>query len=125
MRGFVCALVAAVALAGCAQYAQVKSTHPVLPGPPGREPLASAEKEIERALREDRSQPLAGLGKCVETLDIAWRELRRDPANTAARRDYNFALSRIFEIIKKAKLDAWSKPLAVRGAHGEYVLSAK
>src|SRR5205814_8459402 len=56
---------------------------------------------------------------------IASRELRRDPANATARRDYNFALSRVFEIIKKAKLDAWSKPLVVRGAHGEYELSVK
>lgn len=61
----------------------------------------------------------------MATLDLAWRELRRDPKNTAARRDYNFALSRVFEIIKKEKIDAWSKPLAVPSAHGEYVLTVR
>ncbi|HEY3901708.1 MAG TPA: alpha/beta hydrolase [Chthoniobacter sp.] len=125
MRVFVFALVAAVTLSSCAQYAQVKPRRPALAGPPGREPLANAEKEIARALRQEHSQPLVALGECVESLDVAWRELRRDPANTTARRDYNFALSRVFEIIKEAKLDAWSKPLIVRTSGGAYELSAK
>src|SRR5258708_24587820 len=125
MRGFVCAFVVALTLAGCAQYAEVKPRRPVLQGPPGSEPLASAEREIERALQRDRSQPLRALGDCVEPLDIASRELRRDPANATARRDYNFALSRIFEIIKKAKVDGWSKPLTVTSEHGEYVLTTR
>lgn len=103
----------------------MKPKRPALTGPPGREPLGTAEKELAHALRHGRSQPLVALGECVETLDIAWRELRRDPANTIARRDYNFALSRVFEIIKAAKLDAWSKPLIVRSSHGKYELSAK
>src|SRR4051812_15800630 len=125
MRGLICALFAAFTLAGCAQYAQVKPRRVALEGPPGREPLASAESQLARALQHGRSQPLLALGECVETLDIARRELRRNPANATARRDYNFALSRVFEIIKKAKLDAWSKPLVVRGAHGGYELSVK
>ena len=97
----------------------------MLQGPPGSGPLASAEKEIERALHHDHAKPLGALGDCVEALDIASRELRRNPANATARRDYNFALSRIFEIIKEAKLDAWSKPLTVTGEHGDYVLTTK
>src|SRR4051812_5326469 len=117
MRGFFCALVAAVTLAGCAQYAQVKPKRASLVGPPGPEPLGSAEKALAHALRLRGFQPRAALGECIETLDIASRELRRDPAHAIARRDYNFALSRAFEIIKRAKLDAWSKPLVVRGAH--------
>src|SRR5207237_5634123 len=34
-------------------------------------------------------------------------------------------LSRILEIIKKAKLDAWTKPLTITSQHGEYVLTHK
>src|SRR5436190_15620759 len=68
MRACVCVIAAILTLAGCAQYAEVKSKRPVLQGPPGREPLASAEKEIERALRHDRSKPLGALGDCVEAL---------------------------------------------------------
>lgn len=125
MRAVFCALAAALVLAGCAQYAAVNPRRPVLVGPPGNGPLAFAEKGIERALHHDRAKPLHALGDCVEALDIASRELHREPANAAARRDYNFALGRIFEIIKRAKLDPWTKPLTVSNEHGEYLLTAQ
>jgi len=125
MRACVCLIAAILTLAGCAEYAEVRPKRAVLQGPSGSEPLASAEKEIERALRQVHSKPLDALGDCVEALDVASRELRRDPANSTARRDYNFALSRIFEIIKKAKLDEWTKPLTVTSEHGEYVLTTR
>src|SRR5438045_4147868 len=98
MRACVYVIAAILTLAGCAEYAEVKPKRAVLQGPSGSEPLASAEKEIERARRHIHSKPLGALGDCVEALDVASRELRRDPANATARRDYNFALSRIFEI---------------------------
>ncbi len=125
MRLRVWTLAAFLGLAGCAQYAEVKPKRPVLQGPPGGGPLTSAEKGIDQALRQGSSQPLRALGDCVEALDIASRVLRREPANALARRDYNFALSRIFEILKKARLDAWSQPLTVTGEHHEYVLRTK
>src|SRR6187551_1331446 len=107
MRVFVAAIAAAFTLSGCAQYAEVKSRRPALEGPPGSGPLADAEKQLARAQTHDRTKPLRALGDCVAALDIASRELHRDPKNAMARRDYNFALSRIFEIIKKAKLADW------------------
>ena len=61
----------------------------------------------------------------MEALDVATRELRRNPSSAVARRDYNFALSRIFEIIKKVKIDVTSTPLTVPSDHGDYVLAAK
>ena len=125
MRVFLAALAAAFTLSGCAQYAEVKPRRPVLVGPPGSGPLADAEKQLARAQTHDRAKPLRALGDCVAALDIASRELHRDPKNAMARRDYNFALSRIFEIIKKAKLADWSKPLTVPSEHGEYLLTAK
>ncbi len=45
------------------------------------------------------------------------------PRTRSARRDYNFALSRVFEILGKSKLDAWAKPLTVPGPHGDFVLT--
>ena len=119
-------ITAILSLASCApQYAEVKMKVAILQGPPGIGSLASAEKEIQRALQGGISKPLVALGDYVDALNIASRELHRDPPNTTARRDYNFALSRIFEIIKNAKIDAWSKPLTVPSEHGDYLLSAK
>jgi hypothetical protein len=105
--------------------AEVKPKRAALQGPPGAEPLASAEKEIAKALRIEHAEPFHALGNCVEALDIASRELRRNPANATARRDYNFALSRIAEIIRREKIDAWSKPLTLPSEHGDYVLATK
>ena len=117
-----CAILVAVLLAGCARYAEVRPRRPILPGPSGREPLAFAERELALALHREHSQPRGALGDCLEALDTASRELRRNPADQTATRDYNFALSRIFEIVREGKLDAWRKPLIVAAAHGSYVL---
>src|SRR4051794_36655496 len=102
-------LLAALALAGCADYAAVKPRGVVMPAPPGTGALVSAEKELGAALRNRHSKPLVALGDCVEALDTAWGELRRNPANSTARRDYNFALGRAFQIIKEGRIDAFSK----------------
>ena len=125
MRAFINAIGTALVLAGCSQYAEVRPKRPALEGPPGIGLLASAERQLARAQTHDRTKPLSALGDCVAALDIASRELHRDPMNVTAQRDYNFALSRIFEIIKKAKLADWSKPLTVPSEQGEYVLTHK
>ena len=36
-------------------------------------------------------------------------ELRRDPTNATAIRDYDFAIARVFQIIQEAKLDPWTQ----------------
>jgi pimeloyl-ACP methyl ester carboxylesterase len=119
----VCVAAVVVTLAGCAQYADVRPKRPQLEGPRGAGKLALAEEAIARAQTKDHGKPLAALGDCLDALHTASLELHRDSKNTLARRDYNFALSRAFEIIKKAKLNAWTKPLTVPSAHGDYVLT--
>src|SRR4051812_23914321 len=81
LRACVSAAVAILTLASCAEYAAVKPKRAVLQGPAGPEPLASAEKEIERGLRQVESKPLHALGDCVEALQVASRELQRNPGN--------------------------------------------
>jgi pimeloyl-ACP methyl ester carboxylesterase len=70
-------------------------------------------------------KPLAALGDCLEALYSASDELRRNPGNQTAARDYNFGVSRIFQIIHDAKLDPWTQPLSVPTAHGDFVLTYK
>src|SRR5215210_1565032 len=90
---------AALLLAGCAQYAVVSEKRPrFLPVPPGTGPLARAEHSISTATKEQRTRPLVALGRCIEATETAAGELQRQPGNVAALRDYNFALSRVFEI---------------------------
>jgi pimeloyl-ACP methyl ester carboxylesterase len=118
---------AVLMLAGCAtgRYAEVWHKKPQLTGPRGAEPLATAEQNLTRAMREERAQPLAAMGDCLDALQSASDELKRDPENQTAVRDYNFGVSRIFQIIHDAKLDPWREPLRVPTAHGELVLTYK
>jgi pimeloyl-ACP methyl ester carboxylesterase len=126
MRGFLGSL-GAIILAGCAtsQYAEVWHKKPQLTGPRGPEPLATAEKNVAQAMHEERAQPLAALGECLEALQAESDELKRNPENAIAIRDYNFGVSRIFQIVHDSQIDPWTRPLNVRTARGEFVLTYK
>jgi pimeloyl-ACP methyl ester carboxylesterase len=59
----------------------------------------------------------------LNALEAASRELARNPKDADARRDYNFALARVFTTIRDARLDPWTRPLTVPGANGGFVLT--
>src|ERR1700751_168090 len=115
MRALGCLVGSALLLAGCssAPYAEVSPRRPHLIGPTGPEQLASVEKTIVDAMRTERAHPLTSLGKCLDALQIASGQLQRNIDNKTALRDYNFGISRIFQIIHDSKLDPWTKPLKV------------
>lgn len=112
-------------LAGCATgpYAEVWHKRPRLIGPSGPEPLATAEQNLTRAVHEERAEPLVAMGDSLVALQYATDELKRNPGNATAVRDYNFGVSRIFQIIHDTKLDPWSQPLTVPTAQGAFVLT--
>ena len=127
MRAILGTLGAVLILNGCATgpYAEVWHKRPRLIGPSGREPLATAEQQMTRATHEERAKPLVAMGDCLVALRLLADELKRNPANETAIRDYNFGVSRIFQIIQDTKLDPWSQPLTVPTAQGEFVLTYK
>jgi pimeloyl-ACP methyl ester carboxylesterase len=120
-------LALALSLAGCAQYATVSEKRPhILPPPPGSGAmLALAEQTITKALRQDRGKPLVAIGEYLDAAETAARQLARDPHDAAARRDYNFALSRVFTTLRDAKIAAWGEPLRVPSGDGEWLLSGR
>jgi len=61
------------------------------------------------------------LDEYLSAAKTAEDQIHRDPRNAAAKRDYNFAVGRIFEIIRGAKLDPWTKPLEVSGEYGRFI----
>jgi len=127
MRSLVAAVSIAGMLAGCATapYAEVWHKRPRLIGPPGSGRLAVAEQNLTRAMHEERAKPLVAMGECLEALQSASDELKRNPGNATAVRDYNFGVSRIFQIIHDTKLDPWTQPLAVPTAQGQFALTYK
>jgi pimeloyl-ACP methyl ester carboxylesterase len=127
MRALLAAVAAVLVLSGCATtpYAEVWHKRPRLIGPSGPEPLATAEQNLTRAVHEERAKPLVAMGDCLVGLHYATDELKRNPGNATAVRDYNFGVSRIFQIIHDKNLDPWTKPLTVPTASGEFVLTFK
>ena len=127
MRALLAALGAVLAFAGCAtaRYAEVWHKKPQLTGPAGNGRLATVEERLSRAMHEERAKPLAAMADCLEALQFAVDELKRNPGNTIAVRDYNFGVSRIFQIIQDTKLDPWTQPLTVPTTGGEFVLTHK
>src|SRR6266700_460291 len=115
------ASVLALAMAGCAQIAVVSEKRPAAL-PPGSGADQVATQTIDHALVEEKKQPTVALGAFVAAARDSLRQLDRNPANAEARRDYNFAVARIFTVVRDAKLDPWTHPLRV-GANGEYTLT--
>jgi pimeloyl-ACP methyl ester carboxylesterase len=109
--------------AGCAQIAVVSEKRPAAL-PPGSDADRVATQTINRALVEENKQPVVALGAFVAAARDALRQLDRNPANAEARRDYNFAVARIFTVVRDAKLDPWTQPMRV-GANGEFTLAWK
>jgi len=113
-------------LAACAGPNEFSEKRPTfLPIPPGIGLLAQADAEIEKGQHESRSKPLGAIDDYLAAAQTAERQLHRNPKDGAAKRDYNFAVGRIFEVIQHEKLDPWVKPLPVSGDHGDFVLIHK
>jgi pimeloyl-ACP methyl ester carboxylesterase len=127
MRMVLVGLGTVLMVAGCATgpYAEVWPKKPRLSGPPGPEPLATAEQNFTRAIHEERANPLAAMSECLQALQSASNELKHNPRNATAIRDYNFGVSRIFQIIHDTKLDPWSQPLTVPTTQGALMLTYK
>ncbi len=119
-------LLAALTLAGCAQYASVSEKRPQFrPVRASIGALLSVERGITHAMQQERRAPLEAMGELLAAAETAAGQLARNPGDTAARDAYNFAVARVFGTIKQAKLDPWTQPLRVPAAGGEFVLTRK
>src|SRR6266403_5992079 len=95
--------------AGCAQIAVVSEKRPA-PLPPGSGADQVATQTINGALSEEKKQPIVALGAFVAAARDALQRLDRNSADALALRDYNFAVARIFTVVRDAKLDPWTHP---------------
>ncbi len=116
--GRLLAAAAVFSLAGCEQYSTVKIRQP------RSAPATPAGRISAKAASHARSKPLVALGEYIQAVRDASLALQRNPADTAARRDYNFALARILGTIRDADLNPWAQPLRVPAPDGgEYILT--
>ena len=117
---------AALVLAGCSHFATVSERKPQFqPVRSSIGALVSIEQGIARAAKVENHQPLDAMADLLGAAETAERELMRNPSDEAARRSYNFAVSRVLGLIKQANFDPWSWPLRVPAAGGDYLLTHK
>ena len=114
----------ALGLAGCAKTAFV-SEKPPATFPQAAGANAAVVQAIDHGQKIEKSEPLVALSAYVSAARDSLRELDRKPNNLEARRAYNFAIARIFTVIRDAKLDPWTKPLRMPAAGGEFILTHK
>jgi pimeloyl-ACP methyl ester carboxylesterase len=87
--------------------------------------VLEAGREIGRALRQEKREPLVALGGFLSAAQCAQQQLARDPANVAARDAWNFAVARVIGTIQQAQLDPWARPLRVPAPGGDFLLIYK
>ena len=83
-----------------------------------------AEQHIATAMKQEKHEPQAALGNLLAAAEDLERQIERNPTDTAARQNYNFAVARVFTVIKNAKLNPWAQPLEVPApAGGKFLLA--
>ena len=86
--------------------------------------MVAAADELEKARNLERSDPPRALGFDLSAAQAASSRWQTNPADKQARDLYNFAVARCIDVIERAPLDPWSRPLTVPGPNGEYVVTA-
>ena len=112
-------------LSGCAPLATVRETSPTLGAQYGTSPqLQRAEQQIAAGQQLKASHPERATGFYLAGAESATSELRKNPKDRIALRDYNFALSRIFSVIRDTPFEPWTHPFNVPApGGGEYLLT--
>ena len=121
-------LIAALATLGaCAPLAEVRELNPKLAAPRGTlSQLRGAEQAIAYGEKLKRTDPKKAIGFYLDGVESATNELMENPNDRLALRDYCFALSRVFSVIRDAHLDPWTHPLHVTAPDGfEYALTQR
>jgi hypothetical protein len=108
-----------LAAAGCKNYSTVREIQPKYHS------STAAGKVIASTLKQRSSQPLARIGSYLDAASSAAGTLRTQPDNLEARRDYNFASARVFQLIHDNGFEPWKAPLRCPGTTRTWNLSIK
>lgn len=106
-------------LSGCANYSSIKRARLTY------EPVTPAGQIISETLKRPSPDPLVLIGRYLDAAHLASSALKTNPSDLQARSDYNFACSRIMEVVHDAGLEPSKSPLRCRGSHGEWVFSLR
>ena len=113
MRLFVL-LFSILAFSSCARIAEVKEFRPVfLPAPGLAASFPSPAAAFAKATKLEKKEPLLAGELYLGCLQDLAAQLERTPADPDAQRAYNYALGRIFSLIRAHNFNPWAVPLKV------------
>jgi pimeloyl-ACP methyl ester carboxylesterase len=120
-------VVALATMSACAPLVEVREVNPKIGALDGRSSeLQRAERAVADAENIKRTDPTKAVGLYLAGVESATSALRKHPNDHVALRDYDFALSRVFSVIRDAHIDPWTQPLHVPAPdRGEYVLTQR
>jgi pimeloyl-ACP methyl ester carboxylesterase len=112
-------LVLSLAVTSCSHYSTVKEKQPAYQSPTPAGQLAS------QALQDRAAPPQSRIGRFLDAAASAGDVLQKTPDDAQARADYNFAVARIFDVIREAGLEPWKAPLVCQGGGQAWNFSLK
>ena len=110
-------LAVAVSGTGCKNYATVREK------PPRYQAASPAGVVMVQALKKPDKSPEAQMGRFIDAASIAMKVLEKHPADKQALQDYNFAVSRLFDVLHKSGLQPWKAPVVCPGKDGAWNFS--
>ena len=99
---------------GCKNYATVRDRKPTFAS------TTPAGEKIVQALKHPVRTPEVQMGRFIDAASMAGKVLEKYPQDTKALRDYNFAVSRLFDVLDKSDLKPWRAPVICPGAEGNW-----
>lgn len=110
---------ALLGVTGCSHYSKMREKQPTH----RYKAVTQVGKLIQSAARVPGRNPEKILGGYLDAASAASAILEKSPGDADARRDYNFAVARVFELVHDAELRPWEAPLIGKGATGLWELS--
>ncbi len=101
----------------CKNYATVREIRPTY------QAASPAGEMIVTALKKPKRSPEEQMGRFIDAASTAAKVLEKDPKNGQALDDYNFAVSRLFDVLYKSGLEPWVEPVICPGADGDWKFS--
>jgi len=103
--------------AGCSHYSSVSEKRLRYRA------VSPAGEMIVRAMKHPAKQPQLQIGGYIDAAAEAAEVLKKAPDDVQARKDYHFAIDRIFDVLHSSGLQPWKAPLICPGAGGNWSFS--
>lgn len=112
IAGAVCLVATSLFPAGCSTYSQVddKSISDIVVTP--------EQRDLANRIKPLKGEPEQRIGLLLDAADEARLSLKKNPTDTLAQSDYNFAIARVLETIDDARMTPWEAPLTFPSARG-------